>query len=124
MSAETQAEFGTQMQLLFGETYMWNTANMEAFVEMPLDEQDKDVIMEQWKWLHEYIKTPAGYMVERELSNVWNKIVFDGENARSALDDAAITMNQEIERKMEEFGMTKYHLPSIDKIESWVNGDE
>ncbi|MBQ4563080.1 MAG: extracellular solute-binding protein [Lachnospiraceae bacterium] len=123
-SAETQTEFGTQMQLLYGETYMWNTANMEAFAEMPLDEGDKEIIMEQWEWLHEMVKTPASYMIERELSNVWNAIVFDGENARSALDDAAITMNQEIKRKMESIGMTEYQLPTIEKIESWVNGDE
>lgn len=123
-SAEVQAEFGTQMQLLYGETYMWNTANMEAFKEMPIDEEDKEVIMEQWEWLYEYIKTPASYMVERELSNVWNAIVFEGENARSALDDAAITMNQEIKRKMESLGMTEYDLPSIEKIESWVNADD
>lgn len=123
-SAEVQTEFGTQMQLLYGETYMWNTANMEAFAEMPLDEGDKEIIMEQWEWLHEMVKTPASYMIERELSNVWNSIVFNGENARSALDDAAITMNQEIKRKMESIGMTEYKLPTIEKIESWVNGDE
>ena len=103
---------------------MWNTANMEAFAEMPLDEGDKEIIMEQWDWLHEMVKTPASYMIERELSNVWNSIVFNGENARSALDDAAITMNQEIKRKMESIGMTEYKLPTIEKIESWVNGDE
>lgn len=123
-SAETQTEFGTQMQLLYGDTYMWNTANMEAFAEMPIDDQDKDIILEQWEWLHEFIKTPASYMIEREISNVWNSVVFEGENARSALDDAAITMNQEIERKMESLGMTEYSLPSIEKIESWVNEDE
>ena len=83
-----------------------------------------EIILEQWEWLHEFIKTPASYMIEREISNVWNSVVFEGENARSALDDAAITMNQEIERKMESLGMTEYSLPSIEKIESWVNEDE
>ena len=123
-SSETQTEFGTQLQLLYGDTYMWNTANMVAFAEMPLDEEDKDIILDQWEWLHEFVKTPASYMVEREISNVWNAIVFNGENARSALDDAAITMNQEIKRKMESLGLTKYDLPSIEEIESWVNWDE
>lgn len=123
-SSEVQTEFGTQLQLLYGDTYMWNTANMVAFAEMPLDEGDKEIIMEQWEWLHEFVKTPASYMVEREISNVWNAIVFQGENARSALDDAAITMNQEIKRKMESLGLTEYDLPSIEEIESWVNWNE
>ena len=123
-SSETQTEFGTQLQLLYGDTYMWNTANMVAFAEMPLDEGDKEIIMAQWEWLHEFVKTPASYMVEREISNVWNAIVFQGENARSALDDAAITMNQEIKRKMESLGLTEYDLPTIEEIESWVNWNE
>lgn len=130
-SAETQSRFGTQIQLLYGDTYMWNTANVEAFSQLPIAEADKEVIMQQWQWLSEFIKTPASYMIERELSNVWNSVVFNGENVRSALDDAAILMNQELTRKWEEFGymengnvVKSYRIPSIELIEGWVNQNE
>lgn len=130
-SAQTQERFGTQMQLLYGDTYMWNTANVEAFSQLPITEDHREVIMEQWQWLHEFVKTPASYMIEREISNVWNSVVFNGENVRSALDDAAILMNQELSRKWEEFGYVKdnvtvrtYRIPSIELIESWVKQDE
>lgn len=130
-SAETQERFGTQMQLLYGDTYMWNTANVEAFAELPITESHKEVVMEQWNWLHEFVKTPASYMIEREISNVWNSVVFNGENVRSALDDASILMNQELNRKWEEFGYVRdgsvvrtYRIPSIELIESWVKQDE
>lgn len=130
-SEETQERFGTQMQLLYGDTYMWNTANVEAFAELPITESHKEVVMEQWKWLHEFVKTPASYMIEREISNVWNAVVFNGENVRSSLDDASILMNQELNRKWEEFGYVEdgnvirtYRIPSIELIESWVKQDE
>ncbi len=130
-SAETQERFGTQMQLLYGDTYMWNTANVKAFSELPITEDHKEVILEQWEWLYEFVKTPASYMIEREISNVWNSVVFNGENVRSTLDDAAILMNQELNRKWEEFGYVKdqkvvkpYRIPSIELIESWVKQDE
>ena len=74
---------------------------------------------------------PASYMVEREISNVWNKIVLDGENARSALDDAVIIMNQEHQRKLEEFGylnngefVKPYRIATIELIESWIGVDD
>ncbi len=131
LSAETQERFGTQMQLLYGDTYMWNTANVEAFAELPIADAHKEVIADQREWLHEFVKTPASYMIEREISNVWNAVVFNGENVRSTLDDAAILMNQELARKWEEFGYVKdnvtvktYRIPSIELIESWVEHNE
>lgn len=130
-SAEVQTEFGEQMKLLYGDEYIWNSANLEAFKQMPIDEEHKTVILEQWDWLYDFPKTPASYMVEREISNVWNKIVFDGENARSTLDDAVVLMNQELRRKMEEFGyiedgkvVKEYVVPTVEQIESWVGIDE
>lgn len=130
-STEVQIEFGEQMKLLYGDEYVWNSANLEAFKQLPIDEDHKQVILEQWQWLYEFPKTPASYMVEREISNVWNKIVFDGANARSTLDDAAILMNQELLRKLDEFGYIKdgvsvknYIVPTIEQIESWVGSDD
>lgn len=127
MSTETQTTFSYQLQNLYGQEYVWNSANVNAFKQSPIDIDDKEIILEQWKWLYEVPKIPGSYMVERELSNIWNKVVFDGENPRSAIDDSMITMNREIARKMEEFGYMKdgkvvkpYELPSIKDVESWV----
>jgi len=128
LSAKTQIDYGNQLEMLYGSEYIWNTANLEAFKEMPIEESHKEVILKQWEWLSEMVKTPASYMVEREISNVWNSIVFDGENARSELDDATIEINREISRKLEEFGYMKngivlkpYNIPTTELIESWVN---
>lgn len=127
MSKEVQADYAKELQMLYGDEYIWNSANLEAFAQIPIREEHKEIIVQQWEWLQEVPKTPASYMVEREISNVWNSIVFDGENARSALDDAAIIMEQELLRKMEEFGYLKngvkvkeYKVPTVDMIREWV----
>lgn len=126
LSTETQVDFSYQLQNIYGPEYVWNTANIEAFKQLPIDEEHKEVILEQWEWLIEVPKLPGGYMVERELSNVWNKIVFEDENPRAAIDNAVVTMNRELKRKLEEFGYMKdgeiikeYEIPTIEKIESW-----
>ncbi|ALC91412.1 ABC transporter substrate-binding protein [Bacillus sp. FJAT-18017] len=130
MSTETQTEYASSLQTLYGPEYMWNTANLEAFNELPWPEEHKETILEQWEYLQEVPKTPGAYMVERELSNIWNRIVFDGENTRSAVDDSIIAIDREISRKMEEFGYMKngkvvkpYPIPTIEQVESWA-GEE
>ncbi|MBS4218635.1 extracellular solute-binding protein [Bacillus sp. FJAT-49711] len=130
MATDTQTEFATTLQTLYGPEYMWNSANLEAFKQLPWPEEHKETILKQWEYLQEVPKTPGAYMVERELSNIWNRIVFDGENPRSAVDDSVIAINREISRKMEEFGYMKngkmvkpYHIPSIEQVQNWV-GEE
>ena len=123
LSAKTQEEFGTQLELLYGSEYIWNTANLTAFQKMPFDETHKQIILKQWESLFEVPRTPANYMVERGISNVWNEIVFAGENTRSALDDAVIEMDRELNRKLEEFEYIKdgvlirnYQIPSTEEV--------
>ena len=68
---------------------------------------------------------------ERELSNVWNKIVFDGVNPRVAIDNSIIIINREITRKMEEFGylengvkIKEFKIPTIESVRRWMeNGN-
>ena len=45
---------------------------------------------------------PATYIVERNLSNAFKKVVYNGKNARETLTTYTFTINQEIARKNEE----------------------
>ncbi|MGI6360325.1 MAG: extracellular solute-binding protein [Acholeplasmatales bacterium] len=101
---DTQVMYANNLINSMGPEYMWNTSNIEAFKEMDWDEEDKEVFLEQWKWINDTEKTPAAYMIERELSNAWNRIVFNGINVRTAIEDATVIINKEITRKMKEFG--------------------
>jgi len=130
MSTETQIDFQQQLILSYGIEYLWNSANLEAFESSPMPEEHRAVILEQWQWLQEPQKLPGSYMQERELSNVWNKIVFDGVNPRVAIDSAVIIINREITRKMEEFGylengvkVKEFKIPTIETVQGWMQND-
>jgi ABC-type glycerol-3-phosphate transport system substrate-binding protein len=127
MSTETQIDFQQQLILNYGLEYLWNSANLEAFQYSPIPEHHREVILEQWKWLQEPVKLPGSYMQERELSNAWNKIVFDGVNPRVAIDESITIINREITRKLEEFGylqngvkMKEFKIPTIETVENWM----
>ena len=128
MSTETQAEFQEQLLLSYGDAYLWFSANLDAFDQLAIPAEHRDVIRQQWEWLQEPVRLPGSYMQERELSNVWNRIVFDGVNARVAIDRAITIINREITRKMEEFGylddgvrVREFHVPLIEMVEGWMN---
>jgi ABC-type glycerol-3-phosphate transport system substrate-binding protein len=127
MSTETQVDFEQQLILNYGQEYLWYSANLEAFQHLPIPEEHKKVILEQWQWLQEPVKLPGSYMEERELSNVWNEVVFDGVNPRVAIDHSTTIINREITRKMEEFGylqngkvVKQYKIPTIEMIKRWM----
>ncbi|MBI3242542.1 MAG: extracellular solute-binding protein [Chloroflexi bacterium] len=131
MSTETQVDFQQQLILNYGLEYLWNSANVEAFAYSPIPREQKDVILEQWQWLQEPVKLPGSYMQERELSNAWNKIVFDGVNPRVAIDSSIIIINREITRKMEEFGylengvkVKEFKIPTIETVKGWMEAGE
>ena len=114
----------------YGRRYLWNTANNVAFEKLSWDEQDKEVILEQWSWLREVAKIPGSYIIEREISNIWNSVVFNDENLRSTVSDSIIKQNKEIGRKMQEFGymdeqgnpIKAYIYPTAKTVQSWKDG--
>lgn len=73
-------------------------------------------------------------MQERELSNIWIRVVFDGVNPRVAIDRSIRIINREITRKMEEFGYLEdgeqareFRIPTMETVTEWIqdaNGTE
>jgi ABC-type glycerol-3-phosphate transport system substrate-binding protein len=127
-STNTQTTFAKNLQTSYGPEYMWNTANMQAFKELPWPEEDKKVILEQWQSMREVPKTPGSYILEREISNVWTDVVFNGVNIRSSIDNRVISIDHEMRRKMEEFNYLRngktvrnYEIPTLQRIEVLLN---
>jgi ABC-type glycerol-3-phosphate transport system substrate-binding protein len=127
MSTGTQTEFSREIVLNYGVEYLWFSANLEAFDVMQIPVEHRNVIRAQWQWLQEPVRLPGSYLQERELSNIWNRIVFDGINPRVAIDRSVILINREITRKMEEFGylqdgeqVREFHIPTIDTVIGWM----
>lgn len=127
MDTATQSEFQERLMLNYGREYLWNSANVAAFGNLDIPQEHKSVILAQWQWLQEPVRLPGSYMQERELSNVWNRIVFDGANPRVAIDQAVIIINREITRKMEEFGyladgrqVREFKIPTLETVKGWM----
>lgn len=133
MSADTQELYARTMVNTLGKRYLWNTGNMEAFKKLAWNEEHKEVIMEQWTYLKEVSRIPGYYIVEREISNSWNKVVYNDENLRSTLSDAMIKITKEITRKMQEFDYVDskgeptekpYIMPSTESINKWKEDEK
>lgn len=130
-SADVQREFASNLSLLYGKGYIWNSANIEAFNDSLIFTSDeKSVILKQWEYLREIPKVPGWYMLERELSNAWNDIVLNAKNTRSVISDAVTSVNKELTKKLTEFGyldssgktLKTYHMTTFDTIEGYLNG--
>ena len=104
LSAETQAEFASTMELSYGSEYRWNTANLKAFEESSYSEEHKAVIRVAWENQKENVQHPAAYIVEREISNAFTNAVVNGDTLIEALDESTLTADREIMRKLKEFG--------------------
>src|SRR5690606_39091303 len=97
-SAETQTEFGLNLESFKGEQFRWITANIEAFVRMPWRPEQLDVLLEQWRWYKDLPLVPGGYITARELNFAWIRTVLDGEVPRTALEDAVQEIDRELRR--------------------------
>lgn len=103
-STEIQSEFAETLRLTYGNEYMWNTANLEAFSKLPWNEEHKKAILEMLDWIVEIPRVPGNYMTQRSLSNALNNIILRNANVRQELAEAQKDVRDEVLSKLEEFG--------------------
>ena len=123
-STPVQGSFGRMVQSIYGDEYIWPTANLDAFDLLPWDTEDKRIVREAARNVVDVARVPGTYMLEREMSNAFNDIVVGGDNEQTRIDRAVKTINREIRRKLEEFGyldsegnvLKDYRIPTIDTV--------
>ena len=103
-STETQVEYTYTLRSTYGDTYFWLPSNVNALEQAPLDQEDKEVVLEMVQYLRDVPRTPGQYLLERSISDIWNATVFDGTSAQVAADEKVIAINREIRKKMQELG--------------------
>ena len=130
MSSETQLRYGNELQMRFGKEYFWSSANLETISNAPyFEEEEKKIIYDHIFNAREIPRHPAYFQVERELSDAWNRVVFDGITVREALDKAALSSNRVMLSKLQEFSyldnegnqLKKFEIPSVEKIRKYAN---
>lgn len=133
MSEDVQIRYADTLRLRYGSEFLWNTANIEALMQTAIfDDHERAVIYEQYAHIREIPRNPAYFAVERELSNAWNRVVFSGISPRIALDQAIISANREITRKLKEFGymdlqgnlLRDFEMATAEKVLQWKEGEE
>lgn len=103
LSAETQQRFGNDLEGFYGVAFRWNTANLQAFTQLPWNQEELNVMLEQWRWYKDIANIPGSYFIPRELLNAWNRTVLSGQNYRDSLEEAVLGIDREIWRKANEF---------------------
>lgn len=125
--SDTQMRYLETVKMVLGERFIFLPANLVALENSIWDEEVKLQVLEQARWSRIPAITPGSYIVERELTNIWNKIVIDQVNPRVAIDQSIPRINRELQRKYEEFGyirggviVREYIVPRNDNIQNWI----
>jgi ABC-type glycerol-3-phosphate transport system substrate-binding protein len=115
-SAQTQADYGIGMESLLGESAMYATANMEALGMLPWQAKDYRQIMSQWDHVAGTPEVPGGYYSFRAYAFAFNRLINTYKNQRvnnlydmvdpgDVMQDYIASINAELTRKREEFGI-------------------
>ncbi len=124
LSHDVQTKYAHTLQSTYGNEYIWLPSNLEAIADCTLPTEDKRIILEQLTWLRDVPRTPGQYMLERDISNIWNSIAVDGKSAQVAIDEKILEINREIIKKMSDLGycdaegnlLKEYHIRDVEWI--------
>ncbi len=108
--AETQAQFGREMEGILGPAARHATANVKAFQSLAWPQSDLDKLMTQWSMVHEMPQVAGSYIIGREVENAYREVINNFYNPRETLYEYCGNINDEINRKRKEFD-----LPTADE---------
>lgn len=105
-SADTQVSYAREIEAILGAAARHNTANVYAFTRLAWTEAEKEVLLKQWDVTVGVPEVAGGYYTGRNLENAFREVVNKNLNPRQILSDYILTINSEIDRKREEFGLS------------------
>lgn len=105
MSAETQTEYGNEIENILGVAGRVATANIEALKNLPWASTDFRQLTAQLDWVKSLPQVPGGYFTERHIRNAFYTVYNNNEDPRETLQDYVKQIDFEIERKRLEFDL-------------------
>ncbi|MCR5310740.1 MAG: extracellular solute-binding protein [Lachnospiraceae bacterium] len=105
MSAETQTDYGNEIENILGVAGRVATANMEALENLPWATSDYRQLTRQLSYVKALPQVPGGYFTERHIKNAFYTVYNNNEDPRETLQDYVKQINYEIKRKRLEFGL-------------------
>ena len=104
-SADTQADYGIEIEALQGASARWATANIEAFGRLPWAKRISSIIEQQWGNVLGVPQIAGGYYTARSIDNAIRSVVNENENTRETILDFAVDIDEEITIKRKEFNL-------------------
>lgn len=104
-SAETQYQFGRELESTLGSGARYNTANIEAISMLPWTAEERAVILDQMDTLAGVPEIPGGYMTSRNVDFALKAVYSKNSDARDTLRSYINAIDEEIALKREEFNL-------------------
>ena len=105
MSADTQSDYGNEIENVLGVSGRVATANLEALSNLPWANRDYKQLLAQMEWVQAIPQIPGSYYTERNIRNAFYTVYNNNEDPRETLQDIVKTINTEIDAKRIEFGL-------------------
>jgi len=107
-NSDTQVRFGRELEAVMGTAARYQTANQVAFRQLGWNARDSAVLEAQWAWVVGTPEVPGGYYAGRHIVNAVRRVINDSVDIRETLLDYTRSINDELTRKREEFGLETY----------------
>ena len=104
-SEEAQTSFGRGLEAILGAAARYPTANLEAFSNLPWSTRDYYMLDQQRDNAVGIPTVPGDYIIGRYMDYAFRATVNDGTNPRDNLYKYVTKIDQELERKREEFNL-------------------
>lgn len=102
-SAEIQAAYAKELETTMGIAARYTPANIDAFSSVSWTDNEKQLLMKQWESSQNIREIPGNYMISRSLTNALRDTISGKNNAFRSLAVYNNVINEEIERKQQEF---------------------
>jgi len=116
---DAQAAYGSDLVTTIGQAAKYNTANREAIASMPWTTSEYTALSDQFNNLSAIQNFPGAYIFARYLNFAQLSVVNDGADPVTELQSYVTTINKEITRKREEFG-----LPTLEAGKTYATSPE
>ncbi|WP_138752279.1 extracellular solute-binding protein [Paenibacillus sinopodophylli] len=121
-SEEVQSQYAKDVESFYGIEFRWNTANTEAMKALTWPSEDLAALQEQARWAKNMPYVPGYYFLTREMEFAWNRTVMEGIPAQESLEQAQLSLQREMDRRQNNFGIKPgddLDIPQITKPYEW-----
>lgn len=106
-SADAQEMYARDIEAELSTLGRYTPANLSAFENSLWRDDEKELLLSQWKEVVEVPEVPGGYYVSRNLDNALRQVFYNGENARDTYIYWMSSVNEELERKQSQIKARK-----------------